>query len=401
MRVLVFTIAYKPYIGGAEIAIEELVKRMPGISFDIITPRYSSTIPDQETIDNVTIHRIGWTTKKPIKGMKLGFFVSLYKLIFPITAFLYAQKLKKENKVDMIWGMMANYAGFAALLFKVFYPQIPYVLSLQEGDFKERAAKKVMMIRPLFRKIFTKADHIFVLTNYLKNWAQELGYKGPIDVIPNGVDIERFSAEQTKTEHERVRSKMVTAFNKDGTIIITTGRLVHKNGIDTLINAMHHLSHDTHLVIIAEGPKEDEYKRIAREVPHDRVHFLGSVPNNDIDKYLKAADIFVRASRSEGQGISFIEAMAARVPVVATPVGGIVDFISDPKDVSHRATGLFAEVNSPESIAQKVVTYSYDKVLKNMIVDNAQNLVKEKYDWNMIARDMENSFKKIVNEKDN
>ena len=36
-----------------------------------------------------------------------------------------------------------------------------------------------------------------------------------------------------------------------------------------------------------------------------------------------------------------------------------------------------------------------------MIVDNAQNLVKEKYDWNMIARDMENSFKKIVNEKDN
>jgi 1,2-diacylglycerol 3-alpha-glucosyltransferase len=400
-RILLFTIAYRPYIGGAEVAIEELVKRMPDIHFDIITPRYSYTIPVIEESQNVTIHRIGWTTKKPIQDMKLGFFVGLNKIFFPVTSLLYIRNLKKENTFDMIWALMANYAGFAALLYKYFNKDTPYLLSLQEGDFEAKAAKKVRFIKPLFRKIFTKADHIQVISNYLENWAGDMGYKGEVDVIPNGVDMGKFNIELNRSEREKIRSKMVTTFDLDDTIIITTGRLVHKNGIDTLIEAMDYLSHDTQLVILAEGPMEKEYKKLAEKIPHDRVHFLGSVPNDLIPMYLKASDIFVRASRSEGQGISFIEAMAARTPIVATPVGGIVDFMFDPKDVSHRATGLFAEVNNPQSIAKKITTYAYDDTLREMIVDNAEKLAKEKYNWETISVTMNDMFNKIIDDKKN
>ena len=400
-RILLFTIAYKPYIGGAEIAIEELVKRMPDIHFDIITPRYSATIPAVEIDENVTIHRVGWTTKKPVKNMKLGFFVGLNKIFFPLTSCLYIRKIKKEKEFDIVWSMMANYAGFATLFYKYLHKDIPYLLSLQEGDFDARAAKKVRFIKPVFKQIFTQADRIQVLSLYLEKWARDIGYEGEVDIIPNGVDIEKFNVDLSRSEREKIRSKMVTTFDLDDTILVTTGRLVHKNGIDTLIRSMNYFSHDTQLVILGEGPMEKEYKKLAKEIPHNRVHFLGSVPNDLIPMYLKASDIFVRASRSEGQGISFIEAMTARVPVVATPVGGIVDFIHDPRDVSHKATGLFATVNDPESIAEKTTTYLYDDMLREMIVDNAEQLTKEKYNWDAIAVSMHDLFNTMMNDKKN
>jgi glycosyltransferase involved in cell wall biosynthesis len=98
---------------------------------------------------------------------------------------------------------------------------------------------------------------------------------------------------------------------------------------------------------------------------------------------LKSCDIFIRASLSEGFGISFIEAMAAGIPVIATPVGGIVDFLENEK------TGYFCKPKNPESIAEAVKKVIYDPN-QNQIVQNASKMVSEKYDWNLIAKQMKN-----------
>ena len=74
--------------------------------------------------------------------------------------------------------------------------------------------------------------------------------------------------------------------------------------------------------------------------------------------------------------------MAAGIPVIATPVGGIIDFLTDKK------TGLFCEVHSPEDIARKVQIYMQDKNLRDEIVDNAVHMVVDHYDWKKIAVDM-------------
>jgi glycosyltransferase involved in cell wall biosynthesis len=110
-----------------------------------------------------------------------------------------------------------------------------------------------------------------------------------------------------------------------------------------------------------------------------------------MSKYLHASDIFIRPSLSEGFGNSFIEAMASRVPVIATPVGGIIDFLKDGE------TGLFCEVKNPKSIAQKVEKLIKDKESREYIVRNAYEMVKNKYDWNIIANDMKNKvFLKMI-----
>ena len=122
-----------------------------------------------------------------------------------------------------------------------------------------------------------------------------------------------------------------------------------------------------------------------------RVTFLGYIPHKDMPKYLHESDIFIRPSLSEGFGNSFIEAMAARIPVIATPVGGIVDFLKDGE------TGLFCEVKNPRSIAQKVEKLLKDKESHDYIVRNAYEMVKSRYDWSIIANDMKNKvFLRII-----
>src|SRR3989344_6719554 len=90
------------------------------------------------------------------------------------------------------------------------------------------------------------------------------------------------------------------------------------------------------LVIAGSGPQEQELKKLIRDLNiAGRVKFLGTVSQEELPALLATSGLFVRPSRSEGLGIAFLEAMAAEVPVIATPIGGIPDFLKD------YVTGLF------------------------------------------------------------
>jgi len=98
-----------------------------------------------------------------------------------------------------------------------------------------------------------------------------------------------------------------------------------------------------------------------------------------LPRVLKACDAFARPSRSEGLGNSFLEAMAAGIPVVGTPVGGIVDFLKDGE------TGLLAQAENPKSVAEKINQLATDKGLCKTLARNAQALAVSRYDWEGIA----------------
>jgi glycosyltransferase involved in cell wall biosynthesis len=270
---------------------------------------------------------------------------------------------------------MSSYAGLAGYLFKRFNSKIKFILTLQEGEFN-----KIRFIKPIVKRIIRSSDIIQVISNFLGDWAREMGFKKEIIVIPNAVDLQLFS----NNNYSRDKSEDVN--------LITTSRLVRKNAIGDIIDSLIYLPQNVKLLIIGIGDLENSLKKKVKILNlADRVKFLGYISHNDLPKYLQASDIFIRPSLSEGFGNSFIEAMATKIPVIATSVGGIVDFLKDGD------TGLFCEIKNPKSIAQKVEKLLKDKESRDYIVRNAYEMVKNKYDWNIIANDMKNKvFLKMI-----
>ncbi|MBU1092029.1 glycosyltransferase, partial [Patescibacteria group bacterium] len=86
----------------------------------------------------------------------------------------------------------------------------------------------------------------------------------------------------------------------------------------------------------------------------------------------------------------FLEAMAAGLPVIGTPVGGIPDFLID------KQTGLFCKPRNPQSIAEQVKILTKDENLKNKIANNGEKLVFEKYNWTIISQKMQVVFNKLL-----
>lgn len=398
-RILIFSLAYYPdVVGGAEVAIKELTDRTSSndFIFDMITLRFDSMLPKFERIGNVNVYRIGLTSPSPSISDLTRFPLSINKYLFPLLAYRKAVSINKKQRYDGVWAMMANYAAFSALFFKMRYPKIRFLLTLQEGDPIEYIRHNVRFASPLFKRVFERADFIQTISNYLAGFARNMGYVGPLEVVPNAVNVDHFSKGYSPDELFALKKKLG---KKDGDVfLITTSRMVAKNAVDEVIRALPLLPKEVKFLILGIGPDEVMLRALAEEKGvADRVQFLGQVLHKDMPMYLKVSDIFIRPSRSEGLGNSFLEAMAAGVPVIATPVGGIPDFLFDPdKNPDHEPTGLFANINDPESIALQVKRLISDSALRTRLFVNGRTLVAEKYDWALIARTMnEKVFSKL------
>jgi glycosyltransferase involved in cell wall biosynthesis len=381
-KILIFSTAYLPLIGGAEIAIKELTDRLVGFDFDLITARLKTDLAKQEKIGRVTIYRVGLGNK-------------LDKFLLPILGLAKAFALNKKNNYRIIWSLMASQASIAAAFLKITFSDKKLILNLQEGDDEEYLKRYVfnsdllykVLIRPWHLLVFKKADYITAISADLKNRAEKNGVKATIEIIPNGVDLEKFKREDLKFKVEQLKNKL--NFSENDKIIITVSRLVKKNGLGDLIEAMSYLPANVKLLIIGGGELEADLKsKILNLKLDNRVIMLGAVNNEIVYEYLAMADIFVRPSLSEGQGIAFLEAMAVGLPVIATPVGGIVDFLRD------NETGLFCEVKNPKSIADKIKILLEDKEKAGKIAIIAKAMVEKRYNWDLIAKNMENVFDK-------
>lgn len=400
-RILIFSLAYYPdVVGGAEVAIKEITDRIApeDIVFDMVTLRFDSALPKFEIIGNVNVHRIGFTSTAPAIADLVRFPLTLNKYIFPLLGFLKASTLHRENHYDGVWAMMANYAGFAALFFKMRFPQVRFLLTLQEGDPIEYIKHRVRFVYPLFRRIFTRADFVQTISHYLAGFARNMGYVGQLEVVPNAVNVAHFAQEYPEQELAILKHKL--GKRTGDFFLITTSRMVTKNAVDEVIRALPLIPSNLKFLILGIGPDEAMLRKLAHEKGvADRVQFLGQVFHDEMPKYLKVSDIFIRPSRSEGLGISFLEAMAAGLPVIATPVGGIPDFLFDPdQNPDKEPTGLFANINDPASIARQVERLIADPALRNRLFMNGRTLVTEKYDWELITHDMkEKVFDKLLN----
>lgn len=370
MKILIFSTAYHPLIAGAEIAIKEITDRLPEHQFDLICAKIRRGLPAREKLGAVTIYRLG-------VGSKLD------KFLLPLWGFLKAWRLGRRDPYDWFWVVMASYGSLAAL-FAERLLGVPIFLTLQEGDSEEDIYRRMGFLKPLFQQVFKKARQVQAISHYLAKWAKTMGAEVPASVVPNGVDLSRFKPRVKEASNE-LRSRL--QLKPKDQVVITVSRLEPKNGVADLIQAMVYLSEEVKLFILGSGSLSKSLRQLAVELKiSERVHFLGEVSQDALPSYLALAEVFCRPSLSEGLGIAFLEAMAMGVAIVATKVGGIPDFLEE------GVTGLFCEVSNPESIAAAIKRLLDDSALRERIAANGRKLVREKYDWDLIAKEMNRLF---------
>ncbi len=379
MRIAVFsTTDILPPFGGAEVALGEIMKRLPDIEFDLYCAKYFKGRSRTERIGNVMIHRYGF-----------GWGI-IDKILFVSLAPFAIAKAHRKRPYDFGWSMMASWGGLVAVSSKLLVG-LPYLLSLQEGDSFADIDRRTRFIRPWFLQIFREAKVVQAISTFLDKWGRRMGFRGSITrVIPNGVDVETF-AKQISDEHiSGVRHSF--GFSADAFILVTTSRLVKKNGVQDVIDALAKLPSNGCFVICGFGELESMLKDRVRELHlESRVKFLGSVSHENLPEVIRSSDAFIRPSLSEGLGNSFLEAMAVGVPVIGTMVGGIPDFLVDGQ------TGFACRPSNPESVArtvEKVMTL--DQASRDAVCAAAKVMVRERFTWDVVSKQMRLLFQEIL-----
>lgn len=201
-------------------------------------------------------------------------------------------------------------------------------------------------------------------------------------VIENGVDVDRFNPAVKPSWKPSCCEYM----------IFTARRLVRKNGLEFLIEAMPEIrkEYSAHLVIAGDGPERQRLMRMAKELGVSKhITFLGLTPNEQIPSLLAASAFAILPSLIEAPGLFLLEAMAMAKPVIVTKVGSIPDTVKDIDD------GILVQPRNAREIAKAASILLDDKNLLHKLGANAREKVEKKYSWETITKKVLHAYEQI------
>ena len=163
-------------------------------------------------------------------------------------------------------------------------------------------------------------DRVIVPTTKTENLLRQYGVEATIDIIPSGMELNRFYPENHSSEEiAQTRSECFVPEGKR--VLLNIGRLAKEKNVDQILRVfpmLHEMCPDVHLVIIGEGPMKAQLEETARELGvAEYLSIVGAKPWEKIDRYYAIGDVFVSASHSETQGLTYIEAAASGLCVCA------------------------------------------------------------------------------------
>ncbi len=190
-------------------------------------------------------------------------------------------------------------------------------------------------------------------------------------VINNGIDFGKFN------HAEAARQEIRNRYNIQGRDIVigTVGRLSPEKNQVLLLAALSEICKkrsDIKIMVVGDGPEADALHGFVRATGiEDKVIFTGLI--SDTAPFYQAFDIFALSSRTEGVPLTVLEAMASRVPVVATKVGGI------PQIITHDQTGLLVDPQNADQLRHAIETLIEDRQKRQTISHAAFDFAKQYY----------------------
>lgn len=211
-----------------------------------------------------------------------------------------------------------------------------------------------------------RCAHIIAVSDAVRTNLIAAGYAADrISMIHNGVP----DAQSSISSEDRARLRAELGIPAEITAVVNAGRFVYDKGQDLLVEALAQTPPEMHLYLI--GDPDTEFGAQVKALPHaaGRIHFLGYRP--DVQRILPAFDMYVLSSRREALSLSLVEAFAARLPVVATTVGGV------PEIVLHERTGLQVRPNDPSALGQAMVRLHANPDLAKQLATDGRHFFEQ------------------------
>lgn len=305
-------------------------------------------------------------------------------LFFLLSYFFYGLWIIKKNRINLVhchWWVPGGMIGY---LLSLFVPLRMVITTHGSDVFILRQFKWAL---PVARLIFKRAQFITAVSTSLKQLiSKDLGIdENRIYAFPMPFDASRFY---------QLRERKV----KKGAIL-SVGRLIQRKGYDYLLKASQILKNEGvpfELTIIGSGPEEEKLKRLIAELNLEKhVTIVNWIPQKELNSYYNRSEIFVLPSitdwkkESEGLGLVLLEAMACKVPVVATKSGGMVDI------VLHEKTGLLVPEKDAFALASAIKRFLEDENLEKKLALEGYRFVHENFTLQATAKKLKAIYQKL------
>ena len=186
------------------------------------------------------------------------------------------------------------------------------------GYFTKHEAIGQKLVIGFSKTLLNHVDGVIVPTEKTKRILEGYGIKEEIQVVPNGIELDTFK--KHITQEEKIALKESLGIDLSHHLLVTVGRLGTEKNVDELLEGMRlylDKRQDITLVIVGDGPHKEALEKRVQELGIEaHVVFTGMIEASQIYKYYQLGEVFVSASNSETQGLTYIEALANGVPIV-------------------------------------------------------------------------------------
>ena len=356
-----------------------------GWQVDVLAPHAESGTASHECIDGVRVERFHylWPRRAQTVCYHGGALINLRENpvnFVKLPALVFFQWLAilcriVSGRYDIIHSHWVLPQGFTGAL-AGWLGRVPQVITVHGGDV---FALKGGLLARFKRFSLRRSARITVNSSVTRSAVQALapGLE-QLHTIPMGVGVDA----PAKTD-DQVRVLRQRYARNEGPLLVFLGRVVEEKGVEDFICAVALLRQSlpsVRALVVGEGQHRGSCEALARDLGLDtHLEFTGWVDATQVGAYLAAADVFIGPSRKaadgwvEAQGLTFLEAMVARTPVVATRSGGIVD------SVEHDVTGLLVDERAPEQIADAVQRIVSEPELGERLASAAWKQVKLRF----------------------
>jgi len=320
----------------------------------------------------------------PLQKMKVG--------DFRVSKFAFRRIKNEVKKADIVFTQTIGPIGGIAILYAWKYkqPLTSYIHSL-EWELVPKAAgtpvfKKMLypLMKTMTRKFYKKCDLLIVPSSGIADlltWQKILTRK---KVAHLGVDISKFNSGKA------VKLRQELGIKPTDIVIGQHGRISREKDLITLLRAFSRLQtkyDNVKLLVVGDGLESIKKKLAARQ----GVILPGAQDN--VIPYLQAMDIYVLSSLTETTSLTTLEAMSCKLPVIATRVGFVQDYIQEGYN------GLFFEKQGAAELATKLSALIQNEEYRKELGQNARKTVRERFKWKITAEKISNYMDELMNPK--